>query len=118
MATLANPVGLRLENNTYWSAAPNPPDVWSRGWYFIARSTTTEEWQAATGETGMQEGRVTYVDPDRTIETYMASIGETPTYEAYIDLALKQSKHAWRPELTAPVINDYIRAGFVVDTSR
>ncbi|MCB9651792.1 MAG: hypothetical protein H6730_35120 [Deltaproteobacteria bacterium] len=118
VATFANPVGLRLENNTYWSAAPNPPDVWSRGWYFIARSTTTEEWQAATGETGMQEGRVTYVDPDRTIETYMASIGETPTYEAYIDLALKQSKHAWRPELTAPVINDYIRAGFVVDTSR
>jgi hypothetical protein len=118
IATLPVPAGLRLARNTYWSAAPNPPDIWSRGWYFLSSSATAAEWAAATGETGLVEARLPFIDPDRGVETYMATLGGEATYEAFIAAALGQSKHAWRPELAAPAVNDYIRDGFRLDTSR
>lgn len=110
--------GLRLSNNTYYSAAPNPPDRWSRGWYSLGSSVTVAEWSAGTGETGLTEARLNYVDPERGVETYMASLGRPATYEAFIDAATQQSKLAWRPELTAAAVNAYIRDGFRIDTSR
>ena len=53
-----------------------------------------------------------FPDPDRTLESYLAAIGETPTLEHYLSLARQQSRASWRPALTAAAVNDYIREGF------
>ena len=104
--------GATLHDNVYYSAAPDPPDVWSRGWFSLGSSVSMTEWLATTGETAATVEQVTFVDPDRTIETYAESIGLQPTYEAFITEAIGQSKYNWRPELTAEAVNAYIRAGF------
>lgn len=71
-----------------------------------------DEWVAATGETNVSMEQVKFVDPDRNIATYMKSIGETPTYEAFMEKALLQSRHGWNQKFTAAAVNAYIRAGF------
>jgi hypothetical protein len=58
-----------------------------------------------------------YLDPNRTIETYMASIGDGPTLSVFLTEADKQSRNAWRPRYTASAINEYIRAGFDIGSS-
>lgn len=110
--------GLSLWNNTYYSAAPNPPDIWSRGWFSLGSSVTSEEWATATGEAGLTERQMSFVDPERSIETYMGTLGGTPSYQAFIDEAVQQSRLTWRPEFTAEAVNAYIRDGFQVDTSQ
>ena len=106
--------GVSLHHNTYWSTAPDPPDVWSRGWFSLGASVSMEEWLTATGETDATVEQVQFVDPDRTLETYMVSLGEAPTYQAFIDQALQQSKYHWREAYTAQAVNAYIRAGFAL----
>lgn len=104
--------GVTLSNNTYYSTAPDPPDVWSRGWFQLSGAVSATEWVTATGETGMSMERIDFVDPDRTIETYAASLGFAATYEAFMAEALLQSRLTWRSELTAAAVNAYVRAGF------
>ena len=70
------------------------------------------EWLAATGETQATAAQVQFVDPERTIETYMQSLGEPASYEAFIEQAAAQSKLNWRDEYSAAAVNTYIRAGF------
>jgi hypothetical protein len=110
--------GVRLHDNTYWSAAPDPPDTWSRGWFSLGRSVSLEEWLEATGEPRGQTivEEVQFLDPNRTIETYMASLGEDASYDAFIEHAIHQSKYNWRTEYTAEAVRAYIRAGFDMKT--
>ena len=70
------------------------------------------EWLATTGETTATVEEVSFVDPNRTIETYAATLGLAASYEAFMAEALQQSKYNWRPEFTAAVVNPYIRDGF------
>lgn len=56
-----------------------------------------------------------FPDPDRTIESYMATLGEDPTLDAFLDAARQQSRASWRPELSAGAVNDYVREGFGLD---
>jgi len=104
--------GATLHDNVYFSSAPDPPDVWSRGWFSLGSSVSMTDWLATTGETAATAEQVAFADPDRTIETYAESLGLQPTYEAFITQALQQSKYTWRPEFTATAVNTYIRAGF------
>ena len=53
-----------------------------------------------------------FIDPNRTISTYMASLGENTTYELFISKAVGQSKYNWSSSYTANAVNQYIRAGF------
>ncbi len=105
-------VGATLFDNIYYSAAPDPPDVWSRGWFSLGSSVSMADWISTTGETGATAQQVTFTDPTRTIETYADSLGLTPTYEAFMTEALLQSKYNWRPAYTADAVNTYIREGF------
>lgn len=104
--------GVDLHHNTYWSAAPDPPDRWSRGWFSLGASVDMIEWLRTTGESNETVDQVQYVDPNRTIATYMATLGQTASYQAFIDRALAQSKHSWDDAYTAQAVNEYIRAGF------
>lgn len=112
MGSSNDAAGASLFDNTYYSAAPDPPDIWSRGWFELSGSVSVDDWLTATGETGATVEQVAFPDPDRTIETYAASLGLAPTYEAFITEALAQSKYNWRSAYTAAEVNAYIRAGF------
>lgn len=53
-------------------------------------------------------------DPQRGIETYMESLGETATLEAFLVEARQQSRDDWRPAYTAGAVNGWVREGFGV----
>jgi hypothetical protein len=55
-----------------------------------------------------------FTDPDRSLETYLETLNEPASLEAFLEAARQQSRDDWRPELTAKVVNDYIREGFDV----
>lgn len=69
-------------------------------------------WVQATGESGSSFGQHTMPDPNRSIATYMQSIGMTASLDAFMTEARKQSKQNWRPQFTAQVVGNYMRAGF------
>ncbi|MEZ4340635.1 MAG: right-handed parallel beta-helix repeat-containing protein [Sandaracinaceae bacterium] len=74
---------------------------------------TLDGWATESGETGASVlGDPGYPDADRTVETYAASLGLAPTLEAFLAEARTQSRLTWRPELGAPALNAWIRAGF------
>ena len=54
-----------------------------------------------------------YVDPNRTVETYNASLGGPASISAFLSEARKQSKYDWRWEYTAREVLKYIQAGLV-----
>lgn len=53
-----------------------------------------------------------FLDPNRSVVTYNAVLGNGATFEAFATELRKQSRDNWRPEYTAEVINAYIREGF------
>ena len=53
-----------------------------------------------------------FPDPTRSIKSYDALLGGPGTIENFLKEASEQSKENWRPQYTAAVVNNYIRAGF------
>lgn len=107
-----NGVGLDLHDNTAWSAAPNPPDIWSRGWFQLSSAVPTDTWTATTGETGLVTTSPTLLDPTRDVAAYMGSLGRAATTDAFLDAAVAQSRYAWDPAITASAANEWVRAGY------
>lgn len=99
--------GVRFENNVYYSDHEAGQAFSAAG-----RQVDFRGWIGASGETGARFEHVNFSDPDRNIERYLRSLGKPPTQETFISEVRKQSKANWRPELTAAVINDWLRDGF------
>jgi len=97
--------------NKYYSMRPNQ-------WWFGPGtiSTTPSQWQQMFGDAGMTLGALSYVDPDRSVATYMSSMGGAASDDAFVAQARLQSKANWRPEYTASAANAFVRAGFAVGT--
>ena len=56
-----------------------------------------------------------FLDPNRDISTYAASIGlKDTTLEGFLNAARGNCRGHWDPRLTAAAVNDYIRAGFAL----
>ncbi|MFH0935051.1 MAG: hypothetical protein V1879_07590, partial [Pseudomonadota bacterium] len=72
------------------------------------------QYQTASGDTTSVATARSYVAPDRTVETYLASQGFATDMDSFAAELKQQSKFNWRPALTADAINDYIRAGFCI----
>ena len=72
------------------------------------------EWSTDSGETGATTAAVTPPDPGRNLDSYAADLGLGSTLADFADAARQQSRHNWRPELTAATANNYIREGFGV----
>ncbi|MEL7087411.1 MAG: right-handed parallel beta-helix repeat-containing protein, partial [Planctomycetota bacterium] len=53
-----------------------------------------------------------WIDPDRDVESYMQSIGKTPTLDAFIKGAVYRPRGQWVKEFTAEEVNHYVRRGF------
>ena len=72
-----------------------------------------ERYQELSGDTGSVCAKKAYVDPDRTIETYLALIGLSADMDTFVQALVQQSKSNWNVALSADTINNYIRGGFV-----
>lgn len=53
-----------------------------------------------------------YPDPGRDLTSYSKSIGGEDNNEAFLSIAINQSRDAWDSRYTAKAFNDYIRTGF------
>lgn len=69
-------------------------------------------WTAASGEKNATASEPAFPDPERDAEAYAVEIGEGSTLPSLMAAARLQTRLDWRPELTAPAINTWIRAGF------
>jgi len=97
-----------FRNNTYYMTG-------SSNWFYLGGSFKNfGEWVASSGETNALNQQVNFVDPNRTVASYSASLGKPATFEAFINEARKQSKLDWRPEYTASAVNKYISDGFAI----
>ncbi|MDP9175588.1 MAG: right-handed parallel beta-helix repeat-containing protein [Planctomycetota bacterium] len=101
------PDGYRFQNNRYFASTAQPfriGDTWM----------DLSAWCKRTGETADQTP-VHFVDPNRTIATYAASIHlARATLEGFLAAARTQRRGHWDDRLTADAVNTYIRAGFAV----
>ncbi|MEX0919070.1 MAG: hypothetical protein WDZ85_03885 [Candidatus Paceibacterota bacterium] len=103
-------------DNAYFSTSGHP-GTWSSTWFRFGGSTIVPftDWVNITGDTSTKLTAVpNFRDPKRDIDTYAGSLGFAPTYEAFMEEAMKQSRFNWRPELTAYAVNEYIREGFEI----
>jgi hypothetical protein len=82
-------------------------------WFLInGANASLDQYKTATGDTTSVAGERNYVEPSRTIETYLASKGLATDMNSFAALLCTQSKFNWRSDLRASAINDYVRAGF------
>lgn len=77
---------------------------------------TLATWQSATGDDSIFE-QVEFPDPSRNITSYMTSIGEISTLDAFFAAIRNQDRYNWDSRLNAGQINNYIKAGFGGDTT-
>jgi len=96
--------GYSFIGNKYYT-----PD--SNKYYFGGSGKSFSAWQAATGDNSTFE-QSTFPDPTRSIETYMASIGETATLEAFYAKCRAMDRYKWDERFTADAINKWIKGGF------
>ncbi len=112
-STTNNASGIILQDNTYWSAEIDSNSVWSKGWFNIGSAVDSTTWFSKTDDTNSKLEKVNFPNPDRNIESYMASLGEVATFDEFISRATEQSKLGeWEKAFTAEAVNDYIREGF------
>jgi hypothetical protein len=69
------------------------------------------KWKASRRDNA-KESAGPFVDPDRTLATYNASLGKQGTFDAFVAEVRKQSKANWRPEYGAQAIVKYFQDGF------
>jgi hypothetical protein len=98
--------------NRYWNSIANQNATFREGPYSSAIFSNLAGWVTYSGETGATYGQVSYPDPARTVESYMTSLGQTATVDAWAAAIRAQTKGNWLPQYTANGINNYIRAGF------
>jgi hypothetical protein len=85
----------------------------SSQWCLVASSSQSlNGWKNLVSDTSSVGGQADYPNPDRTIATYHASLGGSPSYEAFIAEARQQSKFTWRNGYYAPFVISYFRQGF------
>lgn len=74
--------------------------------------TDYSTWLLNSDEPWSRYAPITFPAPERTIETYMASLGLPPTLEAFLARARLQDRANWDPRFTAAAVNAYIQQGF------
>lgn len=112
---------INFSNNTYYSSAGQASLFRIGEFNNVQNSAVTSasalgtmnlaSWAQYTNDTS-RFANPGFVDPDRGVETYMASLGQTPTYDAFVSKILAQSRFNWDNDYTAYTVNQYIRDGF------
>jgi len=100
-------------NNTYWSTR-SPKPFWL-GTDFLGwnnQPAGSGSFQNAVGDTGSVFQRKNYLDPNRDLGSYNASIGGQNSFDAFILAARNLSRTNYNLNYTAAPVIAYIRAGF------
>ena len=84
----------------------------SSGWMLDDSDLSLSAFSTAVGDTTSTFEQHSFPDPTRSIETYMAILGETATIDAFIVKARAQDRYNWDTRFTAETTNAWIRAGF------
>lgn len=71
-----------------------------------------QSWVAAAGDAGAQEATATAPDVGRNLDSYAVELGLGTTLADFAAAARGQSRHTYRPELSAASAIEYIRAGY------
>jgi len=71
-------------------------------------------WGSASGETGATTADTSVPDAGRNLDSYAADLGMGATLADFATAARQQSRHTYRPELSATSAGNYIRAGYGV----
>ncbi len=101
--------GYTFAGNQYHSSADEG------AWFNIAGQGQVglADWVAASDEMNATAiDPPAFPDPERDAEAYAVAIGAGSTLPELLAAARQQTRLDWRPELTGPAINDWIRAGF------
>jgi hypothetical protein len=75
-------------------------------------SVTYNQWLAQSGESNSSWFGSHFNAPNRDVSTYMTSLGQTPSLNAFMTEARRQGRDFWRPQFTAAGVNWYMREGF------
>ncbi len=95
-------------SGNHWFSIDTPTN-----WFLInLENQAYDKWLMTSGEMGSSNTMITYPDPQRTLGKYQGSIMQTPTFDAYLAEARKQSRKNYRYEYTAYGPLGYIREGF------
>ena len=106
-----DPAKMNIADNVYGTTDATP--------FNINGSQLTEaQFKAQTGDNStLINGGLTYPGGNPatfTIENYMASIFETPTYDRFVEMSLAQDRGSWDDRLSAKTVNAWFRANFGV----
>jgi hypothetical protein len=98
-----------FRDNEYWSDKP------AGQWFRVGTTSGDFPWWRSEAEEWSGVSRqVIYPDPNRSVATYWASLGEQGGYAGFMSKAREQSRADWDPRVTAAAVNGYIRDGFGV----
>jgi hypothetical protein len=107
--------GIHCRNVTIRNNNSHYTDAETSQWFCVGgEACGLEAWTKKSGEQSAVRKKIAYPDPNRTVETYNASLGGKPTFDGFIREVRKQSKTNWRKEYTAAAVNAYVREGFGV----
>ncbi len=102
-STIGGVAGVTFSGNNYYPTAPL--------FRIASNSLDFSQWKA-TYESNATFTKRTFPDASRTVETYMASLGETGTLDAFIEKCRTQDRFNWDIKFTADTVNSYLRTGF------
>jgi len=96
-----------FESNTYYSDADD--DQWFR---VNEVNYSFDEWKGLSSDLNSQNDRQDFVEPERTFETYLDSIGFGSSIDSFVRSAMEQPTRTWSENFSAKRINAYIREGY------
>jgi hypothetical protein len=103
------PGGISFSDNHYFSLRGG--NYWFNVWDSIG-DRTLNQWRSSMEPTA-NSTPINFPDPNRTVQTYMASLGYADTSTVnFMYQAAQMSKDNYRTQFLASTFNDYIRAGF------
>jgi fibronectin type 3 domain-containing protein len=79
-------------------------------------NTSLGTWKATVEPTAVSK-TLAFANPNRTIESYMAALGLSPSMSSFAAGALNQSSQQWNPIYSAQAVISYIQAGFSINGS-
>lgn len=104
VSTYSGPDRISFSANRYYSL--NSPGDW------FEPAGSFAQWVSQSGETDALAEEAGYADPERSITSYMTSVGETGGLDAFISARRSLSRSQWDERFTAGAVNNYIREGF------
>jgi len=96
-----------FEENKYFS------DLDSAEWFRSQGvSYDIDTWRPVTSDTSSTVGKDSFLEPKRTFESYLESIGLSQSIDEFTQQAVNQTKSNWSRDFTAQAVLEYIRQAY------